>query len=309
MAQLTDEEIFRKSTSINKDYSINNISRKKISGRNRIYLSVTCDHGHTYDVLYDNYVKANNVKCPTCSNQIRATKNRIYDYDYIESKSREHGYMIVGGEFINAASVLKFQCIKCGYIKKANFKNILDGRQCSRCLGISPKDISDINNIVRDIDDEYDVPQNQTYKNCKQKILVRHKVCDSLFSVRMDSFVNCNTRCPKCTHIKSKIEQKVEKLLNKFKVEYVSQKRFPGLVGVNNGNLSYDFYLPKNNILIECQGEQHAHPVEHFGGETQFQIQMEHDRRKMEFARNEKIKLIEIWNVNDAENQLKQYLA
>ena len=71
--------------------------------------------------------------------------------------------------------------------------------------------------------------------------------------------------------------------------------KFDGLVGVGGKSLTYDFYLPDNNLLIECQGKQHEKPIEYFGGEEQFKIQQEHDKRKREYAEANGYKLLEIW--------------
>lgn len=35
------------------------------------------------------------------------------------------------------------------------------------------------------------------------------------------------------------------------------QKEFDNLLGVKNGKLKFDFYLPTYNFLIEYQGEYH----------------------------------------------------
>ena len=59
--------------------------------------------------------------------------------------------------------------------------------------------------------------------------------------------------------------------------------------------MSYDFYLPQYNLLIEYQGEQHERPIEFFGGEERFKIQKEHDKRKKEYAKLHKIRLLDIW--------------
>ena len=67
------------------------------------------------------------------------------------------------------------------------------------------------------------------------------------------------------------------------------------LRGVKGGLLSYDFFLPTYNLVIEAQGEQHEHPVERFGGEKQFIIQQEHDNRKRNYAHVNKIELLELW--------------
>ena len=78
-------------------------------------------------------------------------------------------------------------------------------------------------------------------------------------------------------------------------IEFEFQKKFPELIGVNNGKLSYDFYLPQYNLLTEIQGIQHEKPIEIFGGEEQFKTQQEHDRRKREYAEKNGYKLLEIW--------------
>ena len=43
------------------------------------------------------------------------------------------------------------------------------------------------------------------------------------------------------------------------------------------------------------EGGQHEKPIDLFGGEEQFKIQQEHDKRKKEYAKLHNIKLLEIW--------------
>ena len=53
----------------------------------------------------------------------------------------------------------------------------------------------------------------------------------------------------------------------------------------------------KNNepfCLIECQGQQHYHSVEYFGGEESFKKQQIHDKLKRDYAEMLEIPLIEI---------------
>ena len=78
------------------------------------------------------------------------------------------------------------------------------------------------------------------------------------------------------------------------------QKKFDDLKGLGGRKLSYDFFLPHNNLLIEFQGEQHEKPVVFKGltkkkAEEKFIKQQEHDRRKREYAQSHDIKLLEIW--------------
>ena len=87
----------------------------------------------------------------------------------------------------------------------------------------------------------------------------------------------------------------VENYLMNNNINYDTYAKFPGLVGVGNNPLSYDFYISDFNLLIEVQGRQHKMPVEFFGGEKTFEIQKEHDKRKREYAESNGIELLEIW--------------
>ena len=92
----------------------------------------------------------------------------------------------------------------------------------------------------------------------------------------------------------SKGENKISEYLRYKNVKYITQKTFNSLVGINNGLLSYDFYLPDYNLLIEYQGEFHDGNTR-FKKDTYYNRQQEHDKRKREYAKNHNIKLLEIW--------------
>ena len=136
------------------------------------------------------------------------------------------------------------------------------------------------------------------------------------YDVKCNSFTS-GSRCSECDY--SKGERRISNYLNdkefiKISQEeynklndnnddinyYITQKKFYGLIGISNGLLSYDHYLPKYNLLIEYQGEQHEKPIDFEGkgkkyAEEKFKIQQEHDKRKREYAKNNNINLLEIW--------------
>ena len=89
------------------------------------------------------------------------------------------------------------------------------------------------------------------------------------------------------------------------------QKKFSELTGVNGGLLSYDFYLPNHNILIEFQGKQHYEPIDRFGGEKHFTTQCIHDERKREYAKTNQINLLEIsyLQIKQIESILEEYFV
>lgn len=98
-------------------------------------------------------------------------------------------------------------------------------------------------------------------------------------------------------------EFKIRMFLHDNNVEFEQYKTFDDLCGVGNRVLSYDFFVPNSNLLIEFQGEQHDHPVSFYGNgsttkenlEEKFKKQQEHDRRKREYACVNNFKLLEIW--------------
>lgn len=113
-----------------------------------------------------------------------------------------------------------------------------------------------------------------------------------------------------CGCEKSKGELKIIQLLQSLNINFIRQHTFKDLYG-NLYRLSFDFYLPEKNILIEYQGEQHYMPVEFFGGEEQLKLQQTYDNLKREYCKSHNIKLIEVpyWDYDKLdENYLKALL-
>ena len=101
--------------------------------------------------------------------------------------------------------------------------------------------------------------------------------------------------------------------MNSKNIKYVREKTFPNLLGVGNEPLRYDFYIPKYNLLIEYQGEQHYKPQD-FKGEgiekakSKFKRQQKHDKYKREYAKENNIDLLEIpyWEFKNIEEILNK---
>ena len=74
-------------------------------------------------------------------------------------------------------------------------------------------------------------------------------------------------------------------------IDYKRHKRFDWL-----GLQHLDFYLPKYNIAIECQGEQHYKPIGYFGGNDGFISQKERDLRKFGKCKDNNVELLYFTN-------------
>lgn len=101
------------------------------------------------------------------------------------------------------------------------------------------------------------------------------------------------TGCPACSE--SKGEKRIRKWLERNShYKFEAQKEFNGLLGLGGKPLSYDFYLPECNLLIEFQGEFHDGKANKYVKEN-LEIQQEHDGRKKRYAEINNINLLEIW--------------
>jgi hypothetical protein len=103
---------------------------------------------------------------------------------------------------------------------------------------------------------------------------------------------NYGNGCPECS--KSKGEKRIKDFFNLNVIDYISQKEFDGLIGLGGGNLSYDFYLSDYNLLIEYQGEFHDGSSGSYA-KSKLKRQLEHDKRKKEYAHKNNITFLEIW--------------
>ena len=105
----------------------------------------------------------------------------------------------------------------------------------------------------------------------------------------------------------SKNEEKIVKILLQEKVSFIREKTFQDL---KNGKFRFDFYLPKENIIIEIDGEQHFKQIKKFQKTRQdFLKQQERDRRKNSYCLANNIPLYRVpyWEVENI-NCFKQLI-
>lgn len=73
------------------------------------------------------------------------------------------------------------------------------------------------------------------------------------------------------------------------------------------GRQRIDFYIPRYNVAIECQGEQHFKPIEYFGGEENFQENIERDDRKRRLCEENGVRLLYFTDVRLEKYPYKVY--
>lgn len=91
----------------------------------------------------------------------------------------------------------------------------------------------------------------------------------------------------------SRGEHMAESIFQKYNIVFISQKRFNDCKDIYT--LPFDFYLPDYNLVVEIMGEQHEHPVKHFGGEESFIKCIKHDKMKRDYLEQNNINILDIW--------------
>lgn len=263
-----------------------------IDGKHKV--TTTCKIcGYSRKVVGNNFLNKK-CECPKCNGNIKLT-----DEEFKENVRKLNPNITVKTSYNGADKRVSCECKVCGY----NWSSIANAliRYNATCPACERKKAS----IKRRKTHEEFVLQAKnegstieflsTYKRMADKISCRCKNCGYEWEANPNTLIHGKFRCPSCQTISSKIENKIQEYLNAHNVQYFMYMSYDDLFGVNGGKLSYDFYLPKYNLLIEGQGKQHLEPIKHFGGERTFQIQQEHDRRKREYAKQNNINLLEIW--------------
>lgn len=145
---------------------------------------------------------------------------------------------------------------------------------------------------------------------------VWHCVCDcgNECDVAGEFLKNGDITSCGCSH-SSKYELHVVRYLERLgyvrDVDFFKEKTFPGLVGLKGGALRFDFFVQLRsgeNVLIECQGEQHIRATDWFGGKDYLNSLQAHDELKRDFAEAHNIRLIEISHKLVTYDDVSKYL-
>lgn len=205
-----------------------------------------------------------------------------YDYSKVKYKSARENVIVIcpeHGEFS---------------IRPDNHNH---GQGCPVCRYINSsasirKNISDfISECQKVHGDKYDYSKVE-YKNNKTKVCIVCKEHGEFWQTP-DNHLK-GKGCPRCSQ--SKLEETTKEFLTKNNIIFEEQKTFDWLRFKNPMRL--DFYLPKYNAAIECQGIQHFKSLEHFGGENGLKYSIEKDSKKSILCAENGVKLFYFSNEN-----------
>ena len=196
-----------------------------------------------------------------------------------------------GGKYVSKKKTkVNIKCLKCGKITTTTYGEIYRrGINCRYCQNkeYNEKELTD---MMKKRCDENNLDFigfiKGGYKNSQNIITeVRCNKCGEEFSYHTHYLLNNNVKCKFCES-RSKLELEMIKILNENNIEYIYQatkRDFPWL-----NKMSLDFYLPKYNVAIECQGKQHFVQTKF---SDDFELIKERDIRKKNLCEENNIKI------------------
>lgn len=227
--------------------------------------------------------------CPCCAGNARRT------IDEIRKILEDKNITLLSTEYKNIHSKISVKCNKCEYEWDTE-PNVLLNHPCGcpKCYGNIKKTHDEFVQELNQINDKLKVLTE--YLGANENITCECLECGYTYDTTPHSLLSGHG-CKYCNHTLT--EKVVKDIFTNRNIEFTFQKTFDELIGVGGRKLSYDFYLPKYNMLLEIQGQQHYYPVD-FGGKgidfatKQFERQKIHDVLKKEYAQKNKYELFEI---------------
>lgn len=242
-------------------------------------------------------------KCPKCShNYPKTIKTHIE-----ECKRLNIDIPLYTEIYKNRFTKLKYQCNNCGNIYSQTPDAHINQKQgCPICGKL--KRINSQLKTSEDYDtwlsDNTNIIRIEKYRGAHHAIKHKCLHCGHLWKTKPNN-VKYGRGCPCCNQ--SHGEKYIQLYLNKKQIKYEIQKKFKNLKDVNM--LSYDFYLPSNNILIEYQGIQHYESVSFNGRDySNLEKQQYHDKLKRKYAKDNGYILLEISYKNNTFAKISKLL-
>lgn len=224
------------------------------------------------------------------------TKSFIKDAQKVHGKKYDYSKT----EYKNDRTKLLITCNKHGYFWQTP-NNHLSGKGCPMCKfdksHLLQKDTTEsfIIKAEKIHGKNYDYSK-VVYKNNNTKVTIICPIHGEFEQLPLNHLQGKG--CQKCNY--SHLEKEMSLLLEKHKIDYEVQKTFDWLT--YKGKLRLDFYLPKYNVAIECQGGQHFNEVKHFGGKDGFLNRQKLDKVKLDLCNSHNIKILYYTKTNINEN-------
>lgn len=264
------------------------------------------------DINVSEYVLVKCKKCDSIESHLLSNLFQGYgcrkcgkkkNLNFFECVPKNFDYDLSETVYINKRTKIKYVCKKHGIQEQLPLTFLQRGcPKCARengakkrkkCLPISTEEFIEKAKLIHG--DKYDYSLVD-YKNKFSNIKI---ICPTHGVFEQEARIHTQGHgCQSCNT--SKGENTIQDWLKSRNISFEKQKKYPELK--DKEQLSYDFYIPSKNLLIEYNGEQHYKNV--FNKPLHdFHRQLHHDWLKRKYAKKNGITLLvipytELTNIN-----------
>ena len=229
--------------------------------------------------------------CRECVKEKIAQSNLLNKDEFIKRSIAAHGDKFDYSKVVYNGQNKKviIICPIHGEFSQTPASHYISKNPCYKCAGI----IKTKEDFIKEGDKIHKNRYNYDevdYMTATTKVKIFCKECESYFFQEPNNHISGKQGCPNCKI--SQGEYIIKKFLTNNNIKFIKEKRFKDCKYKNP--LPFDFYLPKYNICIEYDGEQHFKPMSIWGKEREFEKIKLNDKIKNNYCYVNKIKLIRI---------------
>ena len=252
--------------------------------------------------------------CPQCAKIQRAKSKTMNHSEYEKRVLDLNPNIILMETFTGVHKSIKVKCKICGHEWSPMAYSLLEPHNCGGCKQCYIlKRTKTTNQFVKELKQQNPyVKLIGEYVNSYTKALFKCYGCRQQCEwLTTPSIVLSGGKSPTCHSSNGEI--RIMRFLQSNNIEFKKEYKFQDCKNINL--LPFDFYLPKYNICIEYDGEQHYRPI-NFGGCSNekamksFQSTCINDNIKNQYCVNHNINLLRIpyYDCKNIEQILFDYL-
>lgn len=249
--------------------------------------TITCPIHGDFEQLPINHIHSKQ-GCPKCADERKKGRYKYSKEEIVEICKKTHGDKYIYDDIVFQGirnKILNIKCRKHGYFDQVAYDHI-KGFGCEKCKFekqlLSKEEF--IEKAIKIHNGKYTYDKDKiVYVNNNVKIPIICPIHGEFWQRPANHLLGIG--CPYCQT--SKLENEIIELLTSNGIYFIQKYHTDWL-----GRLELDFYLPKYNTAIECQGKQHFEQVKHFGEMDAFETRLERDKRKAKLCNENGVKLL-----------------
>lgn len=265
--------------------------------------------GRVHEEEERNYTRRD-IKCVCQKNKkrIEEMNNILLEKKYLFLYQREDSYKTTKTGAIDVKKPIFVKCLNCGKESYEYYHNLRTEHKRCNCnenktftMNCSTEEFIEKWHFLNR--QYFSLLEGEEYVNRNTKYKIKCKSCGKEDIRWGITLIDGPIKCKYC-NLGSKYELIIGSILSNIGIDYIREYQ----VKIDDSFYRFDFFLPKYNIIIEYNGEQHYKPFEYFGGEEKLQKTIHSDEVKKEYCL-QKGYLLKIFNYADSEESIRQQIS